>query len=274
MTTTELNGTTFYYTEVGHAFPCVVLHGGLGVDHTMYRPTFDRLANRLRLVYFDHRCNGRSGRPPLDTLTMPQLADDAAVLARHLGIRSTIVIGHSYGGFVAQELALRHPELVAGLVLVDTTPGQLGTTESPNDEQGPPPPPELVEALSTIPATNEDLAERFKGLLPFYLHTLDPTEAEPFVANTIFDAQAMVRSMEILGGWSSVDRLDRIAAPTLVIVGRHDVATSPPQSTRIAKRIPHAELVVFDGSGHLPFLDEPERFVEVLEAWLDRAGLG
>jgi proline iminopeptidase len=109
------------------------------------------LAERLTLLYLDHRGNGRSGRPPLDTITMEQLADDAATLAGHLDLDHVMVIGHSYGGFVAQELALRHPELVSALMLVDTTPGQRGVTEDPDADQGPPPPPELAEAMSVLP---------------------------------------------------------------------------------------------------------------------------
>ena len=81
----------------------------MGLDHTYLRPALDPLADRLQLVYYDHRGNGRSGRPRMDTLTMEQLADDANALARRLGFDRLLVFGASYGGFVAQELAVRHP---------------------------------------------------------------------------------------------------------------------------------------------------------------------
>ena len=136
--TTDINETTIWYESVGAGPPCLVLHGGLGVDHTLYRATLTPLEHRLHLIYLDHRGNGRSGRPPLDTITIEQLADDAAALTRHLGHERVVVMGHSFGGFVAQELALRHPQAVSALVLVDTTPGQLGVTENPDDDQGPP----------------------------------------------------------------------------------------------------------------------------------------
>src|SRR4051794_20343094 len=116
MATAALNGTTIYYETVGDGPPCLVLHGGLGVDHSLYRD-LDALTDRVQLVYFDHRHNGRSGRPALDTITMPQLADDAVALADHLGFDTFIVLGHSYGGFVAQELAIRYPARVDALVL-------------------------------------------------------------------------------------------------------------------------------------------------------------
>src|SRR6266540_5558788 len=144
MSTARLNGTSLYYETVGTGPTCLVMHGGLGLDHTLRHPMLDRLGERLRLAYYDHRGNGRSGRPPLETLTMAQPADDADALAGRLGAGPVLVLGWSYGGIVAQELAVRHPERVAGLVLVGTTPGQLGATERLDDEQGPPPPPELA----------------------------------------------------------------------------------------------------------------------------------
>src|SRR4051812_28757928 len=170
-----------------------MLHGGLGVDHTLYQSTLGPLGARLRLVYLDHRGNGRSGRPPIGTITMEQLADDAAALARHLGLEQVVVFGHSYGGLAAQELAPRHPELVSAPAVVDPTPGQLGATESRDDDQGPPPPLELVEAMSAVPTSDEELAAGMRDLFRFYLHRRDPIEIESFLAETIFDVAAMVR---------------------------------------------------------------------------------
>lgn len=270
MAIAELNGTTIWYEQEGAGPAALVLHGGLGIDHTLYRATLGPLAGRLSLVYPDHRGNGRSGRPSLETVTMEQLADDAGALTEHLGLERVVVIGHSYGGFVAQELALRHPDLVSALILVDTTPGQLGSTEDPDADQGPPPPPELIELMSVPPASDDELGVSMRALFDFYLHRLDPIEVEPFLAQTVFDLGAMLRGFEVLAGWSSVDRLHTIATPTLVLAGRHDVFTSWPQAVRIASRISGAELVVFEESGHMPWLDEPDRFFAVISEWLDR----
>lgn len=272
MPTAEIGGTTIWYDTAGSGPVCLVMHGGLGIDHSLYRPAFDFLAERHTVVYYDHRGNGRSGRPPIETLTMERLADDAAALADHLAADRVAVLGHSYGGFVAQEFALRHPDRLAELILVDTTPGQLGAGESPSSEQGPPPPPELIEALSSTPSTDEEYEAVMRKLLGLYLHTADPATLEASLDRTIFDGHAMVRSMEILQTWSVVDRLPQIGAPTLVVVGRHDVATSWPQAYRIGRRVVGAEVVVFEDSGHMPFIDEPERFRDVLTDWLDRVG--
>jgi proline iminopeptidase len=268
MSTTTVNGTTLYYEEVGQGPAALVLHGGLGLDHTSYRG-LDALSDRLRLVYFDQRANGRSERAPLDTLTMEQLADDAVALAVQLDASPAIVIGHSYGGFVAQELALRHPEHVTGLVLVDTTPGQLGASDSPDDDQGPPPPPEWIEIAGSVPADDAELAANMGKLLPHFLaDQANLAAAQEAMGQTIFNVGAMVRSMEVLAGWSAADRLAEIQVPTLVIVGSHDRISSPAQSRRIARRIPHAQVVEMEHSGHFPWVEEPDRFTKIVREWL------
>jgi proline iminopeptidase len=265
--TVELHGVDIWYERVGTGPPCLVLHGGLGIDHTVYQATLAPLAAHWELVLPDHRGNGRSGRPPLESITVGQLADDAAALVGHLGFERVLVLGHSFGGFVAQELALRHPALVEGLVLVATTPGQLGTGERAEDSAGAPLPAEAAAILATPPRDDAELADVVRRILPYYLHRRPAEEVAPAFDGTVYDRDAMVRGFEALAGWSSVDRLTDLDVPTLLIVGRHDVFTSPPQSWRIASRVPDAELVVFDGSGHLPWVDEPERCVRLLLDW-------
>jgi proline iminopeptidase len=270
MPSVPVNGTSLHYEIMGGGTPCLVMHGGLGLDHTYLRPALDPLGDRLQLVYYDHRGNGRSGRPALRTLTMAQLADDADALAGRLGFDRLLVIGTSYGGFVAQELAVRHPGRVAGLVLVGTTPGQLGHGENPADDQGPPPPPELAGVLQHPPGTPEEAARAMRAVAHYMVHRADPGDLAVAFGRCIADAAAWRRSMEVLAGWSVADRLAQIDAPALVLVGRHDVLASPPQAYRIARRLPHAEVVVFQHSGHALFYDEPARFLAVVGDWLAR----
>jgi proline iminopeptidase len=175
------NGTTLHYEVDGDRRPCVVLHGGLGLDHVVYRRTLEPLTDTLQLVYVDHRGNGQSASGDLATVTIEQLADDVAALADALGLERFLLFGHSYGGFVAQEFALRHPDRVEALILVDTTPGQLGRDESADDEQGPPMPPELVAQMSSFPATDDELATGMTALLPYYFHALEHSGHFPWI---------------------------------------------------------------------------------------------
>jgi proline iminopeptidase len=273
MTMVEVDGGVSLHVEDDGSptAPAVlVLHGGLGLDHVLYRRALTPLADDLRLVFFDQRANGRSTGAEASSITMEQLADDAVAVADALGLDRFVPLGHSYGGFVAQELALRHGDRVRGLVLVDTTPGQLGTGEVADEsEQGPPPPPEVLEMMSRgMPSTDAEMEEGMATLFPAYFHRPDRLDLAALGEGTIHRAAAMARGFEVLAGWSSVDRLRSIAAPALIVAGRHDVFTSYPQAYRIGNRLPNAEVVVFDDSGHFPFIEEPDAFFALVRRWL------
>jgi proline iminopeptidase len=266
----EVDG--IHVEAVGEGPPVLVLHGGLGVDHTLYR-SLDPLCAGLRLIYLDHRGNGRSARPDPVTLTMAEWADDARAVGRAIaGDGPLVVFGHSYGGFIAQELAIRHPTSVRALLLVCTTPGQLGSDEAPAPP-GPPIPIEFEALLSTPPESDSDVAAGMAALAPAYVHAVEPDRLRALMAGTVFSASAMRRGFEVLSTWSSVDRLGSVTAPTLVAAGRHDPFTSWPQANRIAARVPGAEVVVFEESSHFPWLDEPEAFAATLHEWLTGHGV-
>ena len=121
MPTVDVHQTHLFYIRSGTGVPCLVMHGGLGLDHTYLRG-LDIVSDVLHLVYYDHRHNGRSGRPPLESVTHAQLADDAEGLRQYCGFGKVAVLGHSYGGFIALEYALRYPDSVSHLILLDTAP--------------------------------------------------------------------------------------------------------------------------------------------------------
>jgi proline iminopeptidase len=268
----DVGGVELYVEEVGRGSPALVLHGGLGVDHRMCR-ALDPLGDRLRLVYVDHRGNGRSPSDDLATTTMADWATDAAGLARVVGGgEPVVVIGHSYGGFIAQELAIAHPAVVRALVLVATTPGQLGTGEDPAPV-GPPVPSEYAPLLAKMPGTDDELARMMNELAPAYLHRAPAEQLRSALAGTVFRVAAMRRGFEELARWSSVDRLPGVEVPVLLVAGRHDAFTAWPQSERIAARLPDAEVVILEGSAHVPWLDEPASFFDAVTTWLTRRGL-
>ena len=271
MRTIEVPGAQILVDEVGTGPPALVLHGGMGIDHVLYR-TLDPLASSLRLVYLDQRGNGRSTGDPA-TVTMEQWASDAAEVARAIvGERPVIVIGHSFGGFVAQEMAITHGERVRAVILLATTPGQLGDGEEPAPE-GPPMPVEFAEMLAELPESDEDYAAFMHRLAPAYLHRRPADHLRDLMHATTFSAAAMRRGFEELARWSSVDRLASVTAPVLLVAGRHDPFTAWPQSDRIASRLADAEVMIMEESGHFPWLDEPDAFFPAVAGWLRRRGL-
>jgi proline iminopeptidase len=272
MVMVDMHGAQLFVQELGAGPVALVLHGGLGIDQQPYR-TLDPLSSVLRMVYVDHRGNGRSSRPDPATLTMTQWADDAAAVATSIveGL-PVVVIGHSFGGFIAQELAIRHPGAVRALILLATTPGQLGEGEEPAPA-GPPIPDQFTELLATMSATDRELAESILQLAPAYLHIAPAEALTAAMADTVFSAVAMRRGFEELATWSSVDRLTGVRVPVLVVAGRHDPFAAWPQAHRIADRLPDADLIVFEHSSHFAWLDEPDAFFDTVTDWLTRRHL-
>ena len=100
----------------------LLLHGGPGGDHGVFKPAFTPLRDVARLVYLDHRGNGRSEYTDPETWNLPQWGNDIRAFCDTLGIIRPIVLGYSFGGFVAQSYATRHPNHLAGLILLSTSP--------------------------------------------------------------------------------------------------------------------------------------------------------
>jgi len=99
-----------------------LLHGGPGGDHTGFKPSYSALAERMQLVYVDHRGQGRSARGPKETYTLDNNVEDLEALRQHLGLDKIVVIGVSYGGMVALTYASRYPDSVSHLIAVVTAP--------------------------------------------------------------------------------------------------------------------------------------------------------
>ena len=115
----SIRDVSLFVEVVGHGYPLVLMHGGPGADHWTMLP-FRRLADQFTLVFYDHRCNGRSTGAPVSSMTWENLTADADALRQKLGFERWAVLGHSFGGHVALEYALRYPDSLSHLVLLDT----------------------------------------------------------------------------------------------------------------------------------------------------------
>ena len=253
------------------------MHGGLGWDHTYLRRDLDPLSDVAQLIYYDHRGNGRSPRPAnFDSLDHAVWAADADGLRQQLGHEQIVVFGHSYGGYLAQEYALRYPQHVAALALCATVPAldfadvimaNAAARATPEQFEA------VVSGLSAPLASDDQLRDVFLRILPLYFHRFDAERDEGMFAQTRYSAQAFNRGFfGCLPHFNTVSQLSRITAPTLLLSGGDDwIAPVAQGADRLQAGIPHAETVVFQQSGHFPFAEEPERFRHALAAFI--AGL-
>jgi proline iminopeptidase len=251
------------------------MHGGLGWDHTYLRPGLDALGDTAQVIYYDHRGNGHSAMPDdWEAVTHATWAADADALRARLGHEQIVLFGHSYGGFLALEYALRYPGRLRGLILCDTTPAldypdtmlslaRARSTPALFDT--------LVEALSGPVASDEALAEAIRTVLPIYFHRPEHVDLDAIVDAMTFRAAAFNRAFfHCVPRYDVTDRLPEIAVPSLILTGRHDWTCPPAQGERLLMGLPNAELRLFEKSGHMPFLEEPDLFTTVVKDWLRR----
>lgn len=272
-----LNGTTIYYEVVGDGTPLMLMHGGLGLDHTWFRPWFDTLADRAQVIYYDHRGNGRSERlADFDGITHQTWVDDADALRQHLGIERMVLFGHSYGSFLAQEYALRHQDRLSGLILCSAAPvidymdllqQRAAAREMPEALSA------LGEAFSRPMVDDNDFEQTWNRVLPLYFKNEVP---EGLGEGASFSGAAWNHvNTNCLPGFNVLDRLGSIRTPTLILTGVEDWTTPPVEGgQRIHEAIPGSDFVLFENSAHYPFVEEPDRFFSVVNEWLSGLDAG
>ena len=226
-----------------------------------------RLERRYRVVRVDNRGTGWSRTAPAP-FTIGDMAEDAAEVLRGIGAGPATVLGLSMGGMIAQELALRHPELVGQLVLVGTRP--------PARSYIPPAAPvldrELDHLLGSAPA-------RQTSLEAFYRSIWEPQCAPGFAdcRPELFDelvAQivtqptpwaAVINQLRAIAAWSGSSRLATIKAPTVVVHGALDELMPVGNGMRLAQLIPAARYIELPAVGHLVPIEAPDVLAEVIE---------
>lgn len=267
----ELNATI-----LGDGVPLLTLHGGLGFDHTSFRPWLDPLARDSRVVYFDQRGNGRAAVPDdWSRITHRTYADDIEQLRVALGAEQIVLFGHSYGGFIALEYAWRYPERMAGLILCCTGPTYRHLDRIIENVQRRASPESFAAIMAWLAApttSNEALAEGIAPLLPQYLH--QPTDAmvNAVFGRVAFSAAAFNHSLAAMAPTYDVTaHLPSLTMPTLVIAGNDDpIFPYDCGPGVLAGLMPHADVVQLDACGHYPFAEQPERFLNVVQEWLAR----
>jgi pimeloyl-ACP methyl ester carboxylesterase len=245
----------------------LLLHGGPGLDHSAFRPYFDRFADSHQVVYYDHRGNGRSdGHDDPSTWDLETWADDVVRLCDVLEITDPVVLGNSFGGFVAMTYAARHPDHPAKLILSSTQARRHGEESARRFEAlGGPEARENYE--SVFVRLEPDRGIRYmEENLPLYNRR--PMDFGP--SRTIMNLHLVVDFTSRFSDYDVRDLLGDITCPTLVLCGADDPMTPVVASEEIMALLPEGvgRLELFDDCGHGSYRDQPERTETVLREFL------
>jgi proline iminopeptidase len=214
---------------------------------------------------------GRSSRLTTETFTFEQLCADIDGLREQLGFDKVALVGSSFGGCVELHYALRYPERVSHLILMDTAPALNYGEEIMTNAQRKGATKEMIAVLQGPgPRDDAELQRHIKTILPLYFHKFDETVANQVVGNTVWSASGYNRCGELLANYNLTPRLKEIQTPTLVVVGRDDYVTPPTQAKIMHEHILGSELAIFEHSGHLPHIEESDAFFATVRKWLSQ----
>ncbi|MEW6359361.1 MAG: alpha/beta fold hydrolase [Planctomycetota bacterium] len=270
----DISGCALYTEQEGEGTPLVLLHGGPGATHHYFHPHFSRAAAFARMIYYDQRGCGDSEYKPGDGYSVEQAVDDLDRLRAALGIEKWVVLGHSYGGLLAQCYALKHPERLTGLVLVCASPGMPvpPQPQKQHEEQTPLFSPEERKKIAEIyKDANLSLAQKV-----FNAHLNGDWKRQSFYRPTREELAQMAlyewkhdpgfrgpmgRSIGLI---NLKGAFEACPIPTLILDSAQDLSWGQGKVECLHWNHPGAKLVVFERSAHSPFADEPEAFFQAL----------
>ena len=246
----------------------VLLHGGPGADHSLFKPEFGAVTDTAQVVYLDQRGSGRSDLGGPETWTWERWADDVAILCGALGIARPILLGTSSGGLVAMYCAARHPSLVAGLVLDSTlgVPTTIDETLEVFAHRGGPLAREAARRYLGGDMTPAATGAWERYALPVYGHDPQPRRARALIND---DVQTHFRT----GGCGPGDAAAiaaSIVCPTLILAGADDPVCPAVGAGRLAAQLTNAavDTHVLTGVGHGVFRQAPHRSFALLREFL------
>ncbi|MGI8969024.1 MAG: proline iminopeptidase-family hydrolase [Chloroflexota bacterium] len=262
--------------------PLLCLHGGPGATHDYLEPLNEMARTGRRVILYDQLGNGQSDQPHDPVLwTVDLFIRELQNVRQGLNLNRFHLLGQSWGGMLAMEYALTQPEGLASLIVADSPASMVQWVAEANRLRAGLPP-EVQETLLRHEAAGTTTSAEYESAMQvFYQRHVCRLDPMPDCVQRTFNA--MARNPEVyltmngpsefhvigtLREWNIVDRLGDIHVPTLVLSGKYDEAT-PAIAQAVQRGIPGAQWAMFEESSHMPHVEEPERFREVLSGFLD-----
>lgn len=285
----DANGVMIYYTMMGRGEPLLILHGGPGASHDYFLPYLLPLARHHKVIFIDERGSGKSQKlEDRSAYTIENMVEDVEAVRQGLGLGKISLLGHSYGGALAQAYALKYQRNLSRLILASTwsssaAMNQVFVRMKQNMT------PELRERIDRMEAkglfggkdyeknryTNEYMIAAWgEGYFPYVYHNRPDPNYDPTALGNAWDLYREMWGEHgefiIDGNLKSVeytDRLGSIKVPTLMVVGEHDEC-EPALSQTMHEKIAGSKMVVLPNSGHMTFVDQTGMFIKTVDEFL------
>jgi proline iminopeptidase len=284
----DSHGALIYYQSVGRGAPLMIVHGGPGASHDYFLPYLLPLMRSNRLVFIDERGSGKSSKlEDASQYTVANMVEDIEAVRQALGLGKISLLGHSFGGVLAQAYAFKYQKNLSHVILGSTfaSTRELNQALARMKAEMDPKERDRVNALEAAGLYGKgEIWERGrypeeyaklawgKGYFPYIYQNHPDPNYDPLSSNT-GTAWDVYREMWGSDGEFIIDgnlkeveyvsRLSEIKVPTLIVVGEHD-ESDPRMSKEMHEKIAGSQLVILPNSGHMTFVDQPEQFLKVV----------
>lgn len=274
----EVNGTELYYKTMGSGEPIVIVHGGPVLDHSYLVPHLKPLAENYQLIFYDQRLSGRSSAE-VDSaeVTMQNFVDDIEGLRRELELGKINVLAHSWGGLLAMKYAIAYPGQVDRLVLSNPMPPSAALWQK-----------EEIALSRRVTAADREARNKITATNAF--RNREPAAIEEVMKLSFsrqFHDSSNINQLDLyipgdydkrsgkfgllmpeLQSYDLIPALQKLQIPTLVIYGSDEPADTL-SGPLLNNTIPNSEFVTIRESGHFPFIEQPDAFMEAVRTFLN-----
>lgn len=275
----EVGNASIFCTKIGTGSPLFILHGGPGLSQAYLRPQMEALAKENTLIFYDQRGGGSStGDINPENINLSTFLDDLDQVRKAYGYDKISILGHSWGGFLALQYALKHPDKVEKLVVSNSLPMNSHDVSLFIQEWEVKVAPylESIEKIKASPGFKTGDPRTFKNYYTemFKGYCFNPDKADKL--NLLMSPKANINSLKIMEisqktilgrPFDLTQSLQSLQTPTLVIHGKEDVIPFE-TAERIYKALPQAKYVLIPNCGHFPYVETPETYFEEIRHFL------
>jgi len=274
----KVNGTELYYHVIGSGNPILILHGGPGLNHTYFLPQMAGLGKHCKLIFFDQRATGKSSMDvDTNSVNLYNFIEDIEGLRRAFNLGKMNLMGHSFGGLLAMEYAIKHPDHLRSLILVTTTAAssdlrmkafqnmQSRTTREDSIGQE-----EVQQSEGFKKRDPETMSKFFRYLFGsnFYDHKYADSLTLFFDSNYAKSGKLLRGLNRDLSHYDIHDSLKAITCPTLIVQTDYDRNLAEAME-QIHEHIPNSKIVLIQHSGHFPFIEAPKDFFKIVTEFVE-----
>jgi proline iminopeptidase len=275
----SINGTELYVKRMGSGEPVVVVHGGPMLDHSYLLPHLAPLAETHELIFFDQRLSGRSA-PHVDSASVriATFVEDIEQLRRSLGLDRIHLMGHSWGGLLAMHYAIRYPQNLRSLILLNS---MSASSEIWRQEET-----VLAQRITAADSIEREAIRQTEAFArqdpeaiarmlrvsyrPQFSDTSRINELQLYVPDDYAQRSRQFAHMMVdLTDFDLHADLADVTVPTLILYGSHEPAAEL-SGPLLDRQLPNSELVILEGVGHFPFIEQPEAFIDAVSSFLER----